>query len=78
MPALSAVEGLPGGITPPRALQAAYEALSPETRALLTERLASDLSAEWLADTLTTAGFKISASSIRTYRRRTRRKDGAS
>jgi hypothetical protein len=58
---------LPG--TPPPALTAFYDRLSPALQGALKSHLLGGTSAEWLAKTLTEEGFRISATTIRTYRR---------
>jgi hypothetical protein len=69
---VSAVDGatdlsLPG--SPPRALTAFYGGLSPVSQSALRAHLLGGTSAEWLAKALTEEGYRISASTIRTYRR---------
>jgi hypothetical protein len=48
---------------------AAYAAMSNEARAGLLEHLSGGTAAEWIATVLTDAGFPVSTSSVRTYRR---------
>lgn len=66
---MSAAEELTLPGTPGPTLAVIWEALSPQERAALRAHLLGDTSAEWLAATLTKFEHRISASSIRTYRR---------
>lgn len=58
---------LPG--TPGPSLEAVCAALSPEAREAFEAHLLGGTSADWLATTMRDAGHKLSASTIRTYRR---------
>lgn len=58
---------LPG--TPPPVLQAVWDALSRQERAALREHLLGGTSADWLATVLTGSGWRVGATTIKTYRR---------
>jgi hypothetical protein len=61
---------LPG--TPPKALTAYWDGLDSHTRTAVLPLILEQrggVSAEWLADRMTKRNFRISATSIRTYRR---------
>lgn len=58
---------LPGA--PGKALSSVWSQLSPAAKAALRSHLLAGTSAEWLAITLTNAGYRIGASSIKAYRR---------
>lgn len=58
---------LPG--TPPPALAGVWGDLAGLERDALLPHLLGGTSAEWLANLLSTHGYRISASTIRTYRR---------
>jgi hypothetical protein len=58
---------LPGN--PPQVIARVWADLSALERDAFYPHLIGHTSAEWLADTLTGSGYKISATSIRTYRR---------
>ena len=57
---------LPGTVPP--ALQAAYDALSPQRRAGVRAHLLGGTSSEWLADWMTRAGAPVGSRTIRRYR----------
>ena len=59
---------LPG--TPGPVLTGVWRALSPSERNALLPHLIGATSADWLADCLQKFGHSVSASTIRTYRRR--------
>ncbi len=61
------VQVLPG--TPGPTLTGVLEALTPAERAALVPHLLGGTSAEWLSLTLTEYGHRISATTIKTYRR---------
>lgn len=63
------VEGLALPGTPPQVIARVWGDLSALERDAFYPHLVGHTSAEWLADTLTAQGYKISATSIRTYRR---------
>lgn len=75
--ALSRSEGLDRASVatgPPRAIQAAYDALEPAERALLADVLVgTDKTTEWIVEVLSAQGFPISVSTVNTYRRALRR-----
>jgi hypothetical protein len=60
-------EALPG--TPPPSLDQLWGNLSPRQKAALLPHLTGNTSADWIAQTLTIGGHRLSASTIRTYRR---------
>lgn len=58
---------LPG--TPPPSLRAVWEILDPATKEPLLAHLTGSTSADWLARTLGQHGHRVSATTIRQYRR---------
>jgi hypothetical protein len=58
---------LPG--SPGPVLQTIFDKCDPVERTALRNHLVGFTSAEWLAECLRTEGHKVSASTIRTYRR---------
>lgn len=65
-------------LTPGPALWDLYEALSPEEQVAFKGHLLGGTSAEWLAGVLREAGHKISATTIKVYRRTLARTECAS
>lgn len=61
---------LPG--TPPPSLRDVWEILDPATKEPLLAHLTGNTSADWLARTLATYGHRVSATTIRQYRRQLR------
>lgn len=59
--------GLPGCVSP--TLQAVYDALSPTGRQAFKAHLLGGTSADWLAAAMRDGGHRLSATSIRVYRR---------
>lgn len=58
---------LPG--TPPPVLSSVWEALSPPERRAFRPHLLGGTSADWLQSVLMGAGFNLSATTIKKYRR---------
>lgn len=62
------IDPLPGHPGP--ALKAVWEALEPAQGTALLVHLHGNTSAEWIAWALAEEGYKVSASTVRSYRRR--------